>query len=197
MGYVVYKHTSPSGKVYIGITSKKPEYRWERGKGYKRHPYFFNAIVKYGWDNIIHEILHDNLTKSQAIFLEKKYIAIYKALGISYNLTDGGEGVSGVVRVLTPTWRAKISQAHKGKHHTSETRRKMSESRKGIKQASEWVEKRIQANKRAIEASNGINTFRFSSIQEASKTLNIVQGNISAVCRKKRKTAGGFKFRYI
>lgn len=25
--YVVYRHTSPSGKVYIGITSKKPEKR--------------------------------------------------------------------------------------------------------------------------------------------------------------------------
>lgn len=24
--YTVYKHTSPSGKVYIGITSKKPEH---------------------------------------------------------------------------------------------------------------------------------------------------------------------------
>lgn len=33
--YTVYKHTSPSGKVYIGITKKKPEYRWNHGRGYK------------------------------------------------------------------------------------------------------------------------------------------------------------------
>lgn len=33
--YTVYKHTSPSGKVYIGITCRKPEYRWNHGKGYK------------------------------------------------------------------------------------------------------------------------------------------------------------------
>lgn len=26
--YTVYKHTSPSGKCYIGITLTKPEYRW-------------------------------------------------------------------------------------------------------------------------------------------------------------------------
>lgn len=35
MGYSVYKLTSPNGKVYIGITSKKPEYKWaykKRGK---------------------------------------------------------------------------------------------------------------------------------------------------------------------
>lgn len=27
--YCVYKHTSPNGKVYIGITKKKPNDRWE------------------------------------------------------------------------------------------------------------------------------------------------------------------------
>lgn len=26
--YCVYKHTSPSGKVYVGITKLKPKYRW-------------------------------------------------------------------------------------------------------------------------------------------------------------------------
>ena len=34
--YCVYKHTSPSGKVYVGITKLKPKYRWNNGKGYKR-----------------------------------------------------------------------------------------------------------------------------------------------------------------
>lgn len=27
--YIVYKHTIPSEKVYIGITSMKPEKRWK------------------------------------------------------------------------------------------------------------------------------------------------------------------------
>lgn len=29
--YCVYKHTSPSGKVYAGITKLKPKYRWNNG----------------------------------------------------------------------------------------------------------------------------------------------------------------------
>lgn len=29
--YCVYKHTSPSGKVYVGITKLKPKYRWNNG----------------------------------------------------------------------------------------------------------------------------------------------------------------------
>lgn len=36
MKYVVYKHTCPNGKVYIGITSQKPEHRWKKGKTFKR-----------------------------------------------------------------------------------------------------------------------------------------------------------------
>lgn len=30
----VYKHTSPSGKVYIGITGREPKLRWDNGNGY-------------------------------------------------------------------------------------------------------------------------------------------------------------------
>ena len=33
--YAVYKHTTPSGKVYIGITGRAVEKRWENGKVYK------------------------------------------------------------------------------------------------------------------------------------------------------------------
>ena len=41
--YCVYKHTSPSGKVYIGQTSINPLDRWQNGKGYKKQA-FYNAI---------------------------------------------------------------------------------------------------------------------------------------------------------
>ena len=41
MGYTVYKHISPSGKVYIGITKRKPEYRWNKGKSYREDQLLF------------------------------------------------------------------------------------------------------------------------------------------------------------
>lgn len=34
--YTVYKHTSPVGKVYIGITKMNPVRRWANGLGYKK-----------------------------------------------------------------------------------------------------------------------------------------------------------------
>ena len=108
--YTVYKHTSPSGKVYIGITSKKPEYRWNHGRGYKEidQPVFYRAIKKYGWDNITHEILYSGLQEKDAKNLEISLIKQYKSLGLSYNITDGGEGTNGF-------------------HHSLESRHKMSE----------------------------------------------------------------------
>ena len=64
--YIVYKHTSPSGKVYIGITGRTVKERWgKNGNGYKYCPYFYRAIKKYGWDNIKHEILYEGLTEDE------------------------------------------------------------------------------------------------------------------------------------
>ena len=44
----VYRHTSPSGKVYVGITTQNPEARWQYGNGYKSCKLFCNTIIKYG-----------------------------------------------------------------------------------------------------------------------------------------------------
>ena len=54
MAYTVYKHTSPSGKVYIGVTSLRPKERWSGGAGYVKNKHFYRAIKKYGWENIKH-----------------------------------------------------------------------------------------------------------------------------------------------
>ena len=89
--YTVYKHTSPSGKIYIGITKQKVQDRWKKGKGYKGQV-FELAIKKYGWGNIIHEIIYEGLTKNEAekieIDLIKKYKSNNKKYG--YNVANGG-----------------------------------------------------------------------------------------------------------
>ena len=50
--FCVYVHVFPNNKKYFGITSKRPNARWEGGTGYdKEHqPVMYNAIQKYGWN---------------------------------------------------------------------------------------------------------------------------------------------------
>ena len=84
--YFVYKHTSPSGKVYIGITRQKRVYRrWSNGYGYKKGTLIRNAINKYGWENIKHEILLTDQPEKAAKYAEKYLIRWYKMHKTSYN----------------------------------------------------------------------------------------------------------------
>jgi hypothetical protein len=103
MNWSVYKHTNKTnGKVYIGITGIAPEDRWRYGGGYFLQKYFYNAILKYGWDGFTHEVLYTNLTQKEAQEKERELIAKYKSNyrrysnpNYGYNATDGGEGASG------------------------------------------------------------------------------------------------------
>lgn len=87
--FCVYKHTSPSGKVYIGITSQKPESRWGTGGcGYEGNRHFWNAIQKYGWDNFQHEILYEKLSKETAVCLESSLIHEYHATDVRFGYNN-------------------------------------------------------------------------------------------------------------
>lgn len=148
--YVVYKHTTPSGKVYIGITKRKPEYRWKNGRGYKQNKHFYSAILKYGWENIRHEIVQNGLTKQQACNLEIKLIAKYDTTNPcnGYNNSTGGESGS-TGRHISAETRRKISESNKGKpspkkgtHLSAETRLKISKANKG-RHASEETKRKL------------------------------------------------------
>lgn len=91
--YTIYIHKNKiNGKVYVGQTCQKVEYRWNKGKGYDTCPLFYKAILKYGWDNFEHIILLENLTKEEADIQEQKYIQLYKSnkREFGYNIQSGG-----------------------------------------------------------------------------------------------------------
>lgn len=98
--YTVYIHTNnANGLKYVGITSRKPEERWQGGHGYRKQAVFWNAIVKYGWNNFTHEIVAAGLTAEAAWELEKALIARYNTTNrrCGYNRSVGGEsGANGV-----------------------------------------------------------------------------------------------------
>lgn len=154
--YTVYKHTAPNGKVYIGITGRKPEYRWNNGNGYKNNPHFYRAILKYGWENIKHEILYEGLTKEQACDLEIQLIAKYDATNPrkGYNTSTGGECGALGVHPSAET-RRKMSEARKGKHFGVEHRRKIGEANKGRHHSLEARKKMSEAGKGKIPWNKG------------------------------------------
>lgn len=94
----VYIHKFPNKKVYIGITDRPVKTRWGvNGCGYNQQPVMWNAIQKYGWDNIEHIILFDNLSQEEASKKEKELIKEYNSQihnGHGYNIQDGGFGGS-------------------------------------------------------------------------------------------------------
>lgn len=132
----LYIHVNKiNNKVYIGITSLYDvNNRWNCGIGYKNQKHFYNAIKKYGWDNFEHKVLLDNLTEFQAkqyeIYLIKTY-RDYLGKENVYNISDGGEGAFGCIR--TEEQKRKISDAHKGKQHSEETKVKMRGYRENMK----------------------------------------------------------------
>jgi hypothetical protein len=166
--YCIYKHTFPNGKVYIGITSQKPEKRWVKGHGYSSQPGIRNAINKYGWENIKSEILFNNLSEECANKKEKELISFYRSKNRKhgYNLTEGGYGRSGFK--LSQEAKEKISKANLG---------------------------RQQINVNQYDLSGNFIKF-WTTITEASKTLNISDGGICDVAKGKGSTAGGFMWRY-
>lgn len=79
--YKLYIHKFPNDKVYIGITSQDVNKRWRQGEGYKDQ-FVYKAILKYGWKNILHQILLDGLSKEQAEEKEIEYINISQIIQI-------------------------------------------------------------------------------------------------------------------
>ena len=117
MRYSVYEHIFPNGKKYIGI-SKSPEERWADGRGYADNTEMFKDIVRFGWDNIEHRILMENLSREEAQVLESKMIV----QEVTYLSTNGYNRNLGDVQIthLLSTSQGKIchvmeSDSHK--HH--------------------------------------------------------------------------------
>lgn len=210
--YSVYCHKNKiNGKRYIGITCQPLSYRWRKGLGYKKGA-FHNAILKYGWDGFAHEVLLSGLTEDEAKAQEKRLISEYRTNDkrYGYNITNGGDGTCGYVR--PEEQRLAMSISRKGRHAGNKNpmygKRGDKAPHYGIpmsidakRLAGEAIRLRHELgsydqNKKAVIAANNTGEFRFSSIAEAECKTGIAGSHISRVCRGKRKTAGGYTWRY-
>ena len=153
--YTVYIHKNKiTNEMYIGQTCQKPEKRWDNGKGYVTSPKFYNAILKYGWENFEHIIVKSGLSQQEANVLEESLIKTHKTQEFGYNIQFGGNN-----HKLSEETKRKIGEANKislkgntwsdeqrelmskmfsgennpfyGKTHSEETKQKISSALKG------------------------------------------------------------------
>lgn len=146
--YTVYRHISPCGKVYIGITCQQPQKRWKNGFGYRNNPLFYNAIQKYGWDSFTHEILFSDLTMQEACEIEERLIAQYKSYDkqYGYNVALGGE-----TNRPTEQTKEKICSSVTAKWQDEEYKQQTSQNMRGIKRSDVARENISKAQKKRFE----------------------------------------------
>ena len=128
--YRVYVHIFPNHKKYVGITSSSTLHRWgDHGQGYANQKLMWRAIQKYGWDNIQHIVIADNLSRKQACALEIQLIALFQSNKprYGYNVSEGGD----IPVPRSKETQKRINEKLRGRKLSDETRQKMSKSRMG------------------------------------------------------------------
>lgn len=205
--YKVYCHLFPNGKRYIGITGSSLAKRFQNGKGYYQCPYMSKAIEKYGWENIQHIILEENLTKEEAEQKEIYYIAFYDTTNHEkgYNLALGGNVASHYdYNKILQDWNeglcvGEIAKKYNCKHQ--EVIGRILETL-GIPKEERYkrgYEKRTErfAQKIAQYDLEGNLIKIYKNVSECEKETGYRGDGFSKVCRGVRKTAYGFIWKYI
>ena len=90
----VYKYISKTtGKSYIGITSRAIKERaGNRMIHYRDNNDFWEDIKKYGVDDFDCKVLFSNISRQNALILEKTAIEFYNSFHNGYNQNRGGGG---------------------------------------------------------------------------------------------------------
>lgn len=217
--YIVYLHTvntKDGEKYYVGSTGLSQNKRYQNGYGYQ-NLYFFTAIVKYGWDNIEHKILHKNLTKECAEKLEQEEIIKYKSYDTKYGynccIENHASGInnpySKQIKCLeTNIAYGSIRECCRKLNLNNGVLRTHLKNKKGSLKGLHFVY--LEDCKTTIEDIEN-NTCRscckkvkcletdkeYLSNRECSKDMNISESQISQCARGKIKKANGFTFVYI
>lgn len=135
----------PTGKWYFGQTVKNLEKRFKEHKQAASRGVDFSlyrAIRKYGVENFtVEEVMWVKASTKGALkakldFLERHFIKKYDTKKNGYNMTDGGDGFSGITWTQERRKRLAVEAEKRfskywGHKHTPESKRKISESNKG------------------------------------------------------------------
>lgn len=227
--YYVYIYLDPTKSGFFVYGEYNFEYEpFYVGKGYKErcNEHIWESRLKIASfkTNKIKKILSlgltpiilkvsENLFEVDAFELEKKLITVIGRRDLKNgpltNLTDGGEGFSGLIK--TEIHREKLRQSNLGKKMSKESREKISKSligkpgRNTGNKHSEETKKQISETKKGTLSWNATPVLQLSkdgefikewvSSHAAAKELGLSQGNIWTVINGGRNTCGGYKWK--
>ena len=178
---IIYKYTSPSGKVYIGQTVDEKKRRNDFlnvGKAYAGDK-INKAREKYGPENFKYEII--SIISATSIeelsdlldFGEQYYIEKYDSCKSGYNLLKGGSSIR--------DWKKTQEQVEKQR----------------ISLLNYYKENDSSSNKAVLQYTlEGDFIKEWKSASEADRELGYKVGNVSKICLGKGYSAMGFMWRY-
>lgn len=173
---IIYLLISPSGKYYIGKTSKTIDERFkihQRESRCGKDTQLARALRKYNQPELWTKKILYECNKEQSNLLEKFFIDFYQSYDnkFGYNMTLGGDGIdSETASKLKTRWyetengklkKKELSKIFKennpgkgvwmGRKHTNETKKKIADSHRGKTWDEERKEKRSKLVKKMWE----------------------------------------------
>jgi len=138
-----------NGKAYIGKANNVKR-RWEKHCVAARNEsdgLLYRAMRKYGIENFQMRVIDEAEDEAYALnTLEPLWIRRFREEGIElYNLTEGGEGIVGLVH--SEETKQKMSESLRGKKRSEEQRQRLSEANRGKSPSEEARRKISEANR--------------------------------------------------
>jgi group I intron endonuclease len=187
---LIYKATNKiNGMSYIGQTTKTLDDRKRQhiidALAKRDRYYFHSALRKYGQENFDWDIIDECDNIDELNRLEIFYIGHYKTYFEGYNLTMGGEGMSGYK--FSEETRQKMSESLKGKH-TDE---------KNYFYGKHFTGKDNHNAKSIILIHPDGLEERFDCMMDAARKYDLFQSTLSLVAQGKQKQYKGFRCKYL
>lgn len=209
--YYLYRHIrlDKNQVFYIGIGSKtKTDYKYYKRahKIHGRNNFWKNIIQKTEYEV---EIILESDNLEFILCKEKEFIKLYGRRdlkeGTLVNLNDGGEKPTR--NLVSDSTKQKLKDINLGKKYSEKTKKKVSNSSKNMWQkrltngisTSQFLEKAMEKRRVSInQYDKNMNFIRkWKSISDAMREVGAKStSNIVNVCKNKRKTAYGFKWKY-
>ena len=202
MAYIYKITNNINQKIYIGKTYNTIEHRWKehcrdaKKERCENRP-LYAAIKKYGIENFSIELIEETDNPEER---EVYWIEYYGSFKYGYNATKGGDGKPYVDKdIIFTLW----DQGHLMKEIVEITGYDLSTVRKYLNSFTSTEERKERAinsiSKTVAQLDKDTEKILavFPSAEAAGRSIEKSGAHIADVCRGKRKTAYGYKWKYL